>query len=412
MQIVIVAIGNEVLSGAVINSNAAYISHCLEENGWEIARHLVLPDEPAILSYELKVLCETFDLVILTGGLGPTHDDVTRDVIVAIFDTPLVFHESLYEKLMHRYSKVAPWLPKQQSYLPSACQLLENTVGAAPGIIMKKKAMHMVVLPGVPREVQEIVKSGLLPYLIEKYPPKLRKCKRHYNFCLLTESQIDNVLQEIQRKIPNISSGVYPKYGRLVQASLMAYGSEAEKFLEQGEEILLSYFSSKLYSKGQPEIALAIQELFIAQEWRLAFAESCTGGALAAAVTTHPNSSQYFSGSIVSYANSVKEDLLNVTFDYQGAVSEKVALKMAEESLNILKANFSIAVTGIAGPGGGSEEKPVGTVWIAVAEKDSETKTFLIQRQGKRAHIIDYTVNHALSLLWQCAKERLSSCRL
>ena len=407
MQIVIVSIGNEVLSGAVINSNAAFISHCLEENGWEIARHVVLPDESAILNYELKVLCETYDLVILTGGLGPTHDDVTRDVIANIFDTPLVFHETICEELIKRFPNIVdPMFSKRQSQLPLDCTLLKNTVGAAPGIIMKKETMHMVVLPGVPREMQEIVEHELLPYLIKHYPPRHKKYKQHYYFCLLTESQVDDVLQVIQKSVPGVTSGVYPTLGRLVRASLVAYGSEANTLLKQAEEILLTHFSSKLYSRKESEIALAIQDLFIEKKWTLGLAESCTGGALAAAITKHPNASRYFLGSIVSYANSVKEDILDITLDDQGAVSERVVIQMAETSLQILKTDFSLAVTGIAGPGGGSDQKPVGTVWIAIAEKNKETKTFLIQRPGKRMHIIDYTINTALSLLWQRSNKK------
>lgn len=398
MIVEIVSIGNEVLRGSIVNTNAAFLGKELLKIGVLVSRQTALPDTPVALKDGLQEAHERADLVITTGGLGSTFDDITREVVADLFGCGFSHREEIAEDLRGRYQNISVSI-SDQARQPHQAKLLPNAVGTAPGLVFTSNHKKMILLPGVPKEMQHMVHFQVIPYL-QKMLGERKVFVEQLHFGGLSESQIDPVLRQIQEKLPLVDMGIYPSHGTMT-VSCMA---EEEKELAFAAGILESHFGSYRYLSSSGKIEEALHNQLLAKGLTLAFAESCTGGALSAAITSIPGASQYFLGSSVVYANRMKEQLLGVSshvIEEKGAVSEEVALAMWEGAMRITGADLAIAVSGIAGPLGGTEQKPVGTICAAIGGRGELPDVGTFRCFGDRSAITLSTVNRLLFKLYR-----------
>jgi nicotinamide-nucleotide amidase len=364
MDLEIVSIGNEVLEGHTVNTNAAFLSRELYQLGYTVRRHTVLPDQVETIERGLKEAMSRAPLVIATGGLGPTIDDLTRSAARRLFD------------------EEAP---------------LKNEVGTAPGAFFRG-AQSLILLPGVPREMERMFLEEALPLIQEYFPVGRHRYRKSCSLCLLRELEVDPFLREMQAGAPGVEFGIYPSYGSL----LIEFSGSDPAILDQMAKNLKERFPTFYFEEGK--IALAVHKELIARKKKLAAAESCTGGAIAARLTAIPDSSIYFLGSLVVYSNQWKEHFLQVsrsTLDHSGAVSRKTVEEMVKGLFHETEADYAIAVSGIAGPSGGTSAKPVGTVCIAIGERGHKTDIGTLQAPKDRASAIEWTVTTSLGALWR-----------
>lgn len=339
MRAEIVAIGAELLQGHTINSNAAYISEKLLEVGIPVSRHTVIDDEPDEIRRAFDEALTRSDLVIATGGLGPTVDDVTR---TAVDETQ--------------------------------AELLPNRLGTAPGLFFREKGKIIVLLPGVPVEMK-----AMLPLVLEKVPHGPVQTMITLKLHTLHEVDIDPTLRTLQSAYPEVKVGIYPQQG-LVNVRLSGEAAASE---------LRRLFAPYIYDA--PTLEEAILERFIQKGLTLATAESCTGGSIASALTRVPGASRYFLGSVVAYSNTIKTTLLGVpesVLKTHGAVSQQTVEAMAGGLLECMQSDVAVAVTGVMGPTG----HPLGTVWCALAQRGGKPYSWKLTLSGNREMMITQTV--------------------
>ncbi|MDN3509164.1 MAG: nicotinamide-nucleotide amidohydrolase family protein [Candidatus Neptunochlamydia sp.] len=397
MTLEILSIGNELLLGDTINSNTSVIGQALFSHGFPVDKVTFLPDEKTFLKKEIEEAMERASFVITTGGLGPTGDDLTRDIVSEIFNTSLAYDQAVASDLIERFGKNLPTL-EDQAMVPKGATIIPNPLGTAPGFILEGKAT-VFVLPGVPAEM-EVMLPAVIAHL-EKYHTKSHYVAPLY-LCLLSEQQVDPYLRGLEKENPDITMAICPNYGVL---SVYVQGKDQQKIAAIRDQVAQK-FETHVFSTELKQIEKALHQWLIKNKKSLAAAESCTGGELAACLTKHPGSSDYFLGSIVSYSNHLKEAVLGVsekTLQAHGAVSEEVVLEMVAGAKKLSGADFAMATSGIAGPDGGTAAKPVGTVWTAISTPD---KTFsgLISLKGSirsRPLIIRYTVTYLLASLYR-----------
>ncbi len=398
MSIELIIIGNEVLAGHTINTNLSFIGLELAKSGYYLSRETVLPDEHEVLVREFKEALSRSKLVIVSGGLGPTLDDKTRQAAAFALNSGLHLDPMILRHLEERYGKNNLNVIEDQATVPDKSIALLNTVGTAPGLIFEGEST-LLLLPGVPNELRAMFTAQVIPYIIAHFPLKQEMHSKILHLMELSENVVDPFLRSLEGKFPGVKCGIYPGLGTLsvsLTTFLNAAALEAP-FRDLEREFATNCFEA---AAGLPEEA--VQRLFIEKGWTLSCAESCTGGALAARITSQPGASNYFLGSVVSYSNALKSSLLDIpeTLIHQkGAVSKEVAVKMAENVLKLTGSDFSLAVTGIAGPAGGTSDKPVGTVWCAVAHRDAGSHSWLLQARGPRHMIITRSVNSLLNNL-------------
>jgi nicotinamide-nucleotide amidase len=396
----IVCIGNELLSGTTVNTNATFISAKLKENGFSVKRQTSIPDEKDIIVETLSESLACVSLVIATGGLGPTVDDLTRAAVAELMDCSLEYSESLAKELLSRFGKIDSL--ENQATVPTKALLLPNTSGTAAGLVFIKGSSILIVLPGVPMEMELMLEKEVLPYLKRVFPEVKLPSKERLYFYNLWESTVDPVLRELTERFPKLEMGIYPHHGLLTVA---LEGNSKE--VESAKETLLEHFEDNRYESSDGKIATAVQELFIQNNWTLSLAESCTGGAIAARLTSIPGSSQYFLGSCVVYSNELKEKILNIPhgiIQEHGAVSNETSMALVDAVQQKTSSTFALSATGIAGPTGGSEDKPVGTVFISFKKEKQNPKSATLHIKGERSFIIERTVNFCLGELYRLAR--------
>lgn len=395
MKIEILTIGDELLFGDINNSNSVFLAQELKKSGYKVDRQTSLSDDPIKLKEGLKEILTRSDLVIATGGLGPTKDDNTKKIAADLFARELVYDRALAEDLFKRFEKNQ--YIESQAFIPDGSLILKNERGTASGLILEKEKKTLILLPGVPVEMEHLFISALA-FIQKKFPLKDKVFREFVNICLKKEIEIEPFLDEIRKK-ENIEVGIYPEFF----TTKVALTSENREALLRAKKSLNEKFAKYLYSSKSGKLAEAIKDLFISKKKTLALAESCTGGAIASAITFIPGSSAYFLGSFVSYANEFKKDILHVsekTLKEHGAVSPQTVEEMVEGVLRLTKADFALAVSGIAGPGGGSIEKPAGTVVFGFKERGETLDKGIIHLFGDRELVIKYSVSFALSLIW------------
>lgn len=407
MRIEIVAIGNEVLGGFTVNSNAAFISKGLQMAGWAVSRHTVLPDEKTALLTGLSEAMERSDIVLCTGGLGPTGDDITRGVAAELFQCGMRYDEDVASDLRRRYGDTFSTLDDQAT-IPEKAVALLNEVGSAPGLILSNEKSLLALLPGVPSEMKPLFTEKLLPFLCTKLKGEPRHYRRIINLWGTPEAAVDPLLRDIVAEQPLISYGIYPGLG-VVSIHLIAEGDASSSgeaaaivLLEEPFQRILQRFSSRCFTAASSTLEEAVHAALIAKNETLSVAESCTGGALSAKLTQRPGASQFFRGGVVAYSNELKIKILGVPaqlLERHGAVSSQVVAAMAEGMESCSGSDWTLAVSGVAGPGGATADKPVGTVWGAIKQRGSPPHSWQIPVYGSRTTIIERSTNALLGEL-------------
>lgn len=406
---ILINIGDELLIGQVVNTNAAFIGQQMTAAGFELTDVITIGDDgPAIREAVERAMSKT-DVVLMTGGLGPTKDDITKKVICDIFQRELVIDEATLKQVTEIFAARGMELTetnRQQAAVPEGCVVLTNTLGTAPGLWLEKDGKVLISLPGVPFEMEKLIKDEVLPRL---KAGKFRSSSLLYKVvqCTnITESGLSDILEEYEKQLPEGFKLAYlPKPG-IIRLRLTAEGNDTEQMqttLDQQFDLLKQQVAEYAFTDEDIELEEVVGRLLVKAGKTMATAESCTGGYIAHLITSVPGSSRYFQGSLVSYNNDIKRDLLNVREDNlkrRGAVSEPVVSDMALNAMGLFDVDYTIATSGIAGPDGGTPEKPVGTVWIAVATPVRlATKEFRFGSRMSRKQIIERAARAALNML-------------
>lgn len=376
----VLATGTELTRGELVNTNAQWLADRLTVLGFEVIEHATVGDNREHIAESLRRLSSVAEVVVATGGLGPTTDDLTAEVVAGVLGVSLVTHEPSLNAIRERYWKVLgrvmPASNLKQAEIPAGADVLDNSVGTAPGFAVSLGSARLYFLPGVPREMKEMFEHSVRPSIETKVVERGHQIRlRTFG---LSESQAQDLLVGVEGDVPGVVIGYrahFPEIEVKVQAQPAA-GMLAEERALQVLARVRERLGNAIYSDEHDNYPAWVGSLLRARGWTLAIAESCTGGLIGKLLTDAPGSSEFLLLDAVTYSNAAKQRVLGVAEDLlraHGAVSEEVACAMAEGALRISDANLAIAVTGIAGPGGGSEEKPVGTVWLASAKRDGET---------------------------------------
>lgn len=403
-MIEIITIASEVLSGKVVNTNLSFISKTLAAYGYKVLEQMTIPDKKLCIEQALSQALDRADIVITTGGLGPTLDDITKQTLAEYFNKKLSLNKEIKNHLLATYGPALSSL-EQQATVPEATQLLKNKLGTAPGFIFTQGKKRVYVLPGVPSEMEAMLINEAIPDILREFPLTHQCFKKTYCLCHLPENALDPFLRELSQKSPLMDIGIYPGYG-VVSLELYSKETVDAHVLAWLEHTIQMQFGSYIFSTKHPSLTLALQHYLAPRGKTLFLAESCTGGKIAAHIVAHPGSSNYFLGSCVAYSNQMKTKLLQVPEDLikrYGAVSEQVVAAMLEGALEISDADYVLAVSGIAGPDGGTVEKPVGTVVCGLKDKKGPMFVWRIQAKarGKRENVIEYTAQYILGALWR-----------
>jgi len=411
MNAIIINIGNELLNGHTINTNAAYIAQKLSGIGINVIETIVITDDEQAIVNTISNAYSKADIAICTGGLGPTTDDITKKAICQYFNVSLVFDELIWQHVQQLFAKRNINISdknRSQAEIPHGATTLTNKIGTAPGLVLTKEHFTFIALPGVPFEMQHLIDEEVLPYLIQHHkliPPFTKTLL----FTDISESLLAEKIDTWDKKLRehDIQIAYLPQPGiiklKLFSPILTAkQNTVIDDFIRFVQEKLNDF----LAYVGDVPFAKLIGELLIENQATLATAESCTGGYIAHLLTSIPGSSAYFKGSIIAYSNEVKINSLNVpsiTINQYGAVSQAVVETMAKEVLKKFNTDYAIAVSGIAGPDGGSYEKPVGTTWIAVASHNEiRSQKFIFT--GDRLRNIERASISALNMLRRFVK--------
>ncbi len=379
MTATIITIGDELLIGQIVNTNAAWIGEQLTLGGVEVIRSVTVGDSRKIIQDELGRALEKGRIVILTGGLGPTHDDVTKHAVAEFFGDRLTLRQEVLDAVEARFaSRGIPVLDvnRDQAIAPESFQAIVNTAGTAPALLRRTKTPKgeglVALLPGVPHEMQHFMEDAVLPE-IETLGEHGAIAHRTLLTAGLGESLVHERLHGIDELLTDgVSLAYLPNlHGVRVRITVRAATPrEASARRDELSDWILDRLGVLVYGEGEDTLEASLGRALIRHGYAIAVAESCTGGLIAHRLTNVPGASAYMVGGIVSYGNSVKSGLLGVDADVlvtHGAVSEQVARSMAEGVRQALGADVAISTTGIMGPGGGSADKPVGTVWVGLA---------------------------------------------
>jgi len=402
----IITIGDEILIGQIIDSNSAWMGDKLNDKGIKVHRISSISDSKDAIVSTLQKSLQDVDLILITGGLGPTKDDITKHTLAEFFNTPLVKDDTTYQKLETFFNKRGinfNQLNKGQAQLPKECTILENALGTAQGMLFKQNGKIIISMPGVPYEMKHIMEERVLPNLSSFFSlPSI------YHRTILTvgvpESELAERINHWEESLPNhIKLAYLPSYGR-VRLRLSAFGdnlNQLKKDVAIFENSLMSHIEKDIFGYGNISFEEALGNLLVEKQKTLATAESCTGGFIASSLVNVAGSSAYFKGSIVAYSNEVKINVLGVeetSIQKEGAVSETVVQQMAENVRIKCGATIGVATSGVAGPTGGTEEKPVGTVWIALAD-GKKTITKKLNLASSREVNIKRTAIYIMNLI-------------
>jgi nicotinamide-nucleotide amidase len=406
----IVTIGTEILLGHLVDTNAPYVARHLADHGVDVyAKHSV-GDNADRLAVMLEGVLDRADGAITTGGLGPTVDDLTKDAVARAVGKRLVLHEPSLRAIEERFKSFGRVMTdnnRRQAYLPEGCIVLENPHGTAPGFIaLRDDGKFVACMPGVPREMKPMLAERLVPWLVERFGLREAIYTKTLHTVGIGESDLDRRIEDLFRTLENPKIAVLA-HGMRVDVKVMAKADSrerAEAMIEPVAEELRRRIGSGYYGDDEVTLSGAIVRALARRGLTLGTAESCTGGAVADQIVSTPGASAVFRGAVVAYANEVKIALLDVperTLADVGAVSEETAVAMARGARRRLGVDLVIATTGIAGPDGGTTEKPVGLVWFALALGDGEIETRRLTFPGTRADIRERATVAALSLIWR-----------
>ena len=402
----IIAVGTELLLGNIVNTNARDISQALSAVGVNVFWHTVVGDNPQRLKDALDVARKRADIIITTGGLGPTYDDLTKQTICEAFGKPLVLHQDILDGLKVFFEKnVHMKMPSnnvQQAELPEGCTVFDNPVGTAPGCAFEADGVHVLMLPGPPFEMLTMLKGHVVPYL-RGFSSEVIVSHDIMTFGL-GESPMEELMREKMSHMENPSLATYakPSEVRLRATAKAASVEEAEAMLAPVVKDVTNFLGDYVYGVDVSSLEEVCFHLLKEKGLTFATAESCTGGRVAERITALPGASAVYRGGVVSYWTSVKADVLGVpadTLDAHGAVSEETARAMAEGARRITGADIAMSVTGVAGPDPDERGVPVGIVYIGLATPDGTFCRPLDLGKRRRDRIQDLSSNHAFDVL-------------
>lgn len=402
----VITIGDEILYGQITDTNSKWISEELDKIGIKTIRKSSVGDQKQQILNILDESLKRADIVLITGGLGPTKDDITKKTLAEYFNDELVINphaEAFIRGFFEKRGRPFTELNRQQAAIPSKCTYLHNATGTAPGMLFEHNGKVIVSMPGVPLEMKYLISNEVIPRIKSKFelPEIVHKIIRTIG---LGESFLAERIENWEDSLPeHIKLAYLPSFGE-VKLRLTGMGENRSKVEEQIQlevKKLIPLIEEHIFSFENEEIEKSVGKILNESGTSLSVAESCTGGYLSHLLTSIPGSSAYFMGGVVSYSNEAKMDVLKVkqeTLTKFGAVSEQTVIEMAEGVRNVMKTTYGIATSGIAGPDGGTDEKPVGTVWLAVTDgKQTLTKKLSL---GKiRIVNIEYSAKAALNFL-------------
>lgn len=403
----IITIGDELLIGQVIDTNSAWIAQELNKTGVWLKRRVAVGDDRDEIWKALDEESREADIILITGGLGPTADDITKPLLCQYFGGKMIVNEQALENVKNIFERILkrPMLDVnlKQAEVPDVCTVIPNTRGTAPGMWFEKEGKIFVSMPGVPFEMKEMMTRNVIPQLQQHFTMPFILHRTYITYGL-GESFLAEKIKPVESVLPShIRLAYLPNLG-MVRLRFTAKGNDKnalEKELNNFELQLLPLLSDILVSKEDVSMETIIARLLNERKQTLALAESCTGGYLAYLLTANANSSSYFTGSVVCYDTRIKEEVLHVNkqiLDEQGTVNKEVAEQMVSGVLAVLKSEYAIAVTGLMGPGSGSEDKPVGTTWIAVGNKNKTVSKEFYFRFDRRRNI-ELTAMNAMNML-------------
>jgi nicotinamide-nucleotide amidase len=402
----IITIGDEILYGQILDTNTQWISSELDKIGIKTVRKSSVGDQRDEIVQILKEAQKRADIVFITGGLGPTKDDLTKKILADFFDCQLVYHPDALQDVTDFFAKRGRELSdinRDQALLPTKCTFIPNKQGTAPAMWFNEQETIWVSMPGVPFEMKAIMETEILPRIVIhfKLPVIVHQIRKVVG---IGESYLSDLIQDWEMQLPSHLKLAYlPSLG-IVKLRLTGFGKdkvELNKDIEAEFEKVMPLISSYIFGREKDELADVVGQILVQRHATLSVAESCTGGYLAHQFTQHAGSSAYFQGGIISYANDVKVNQLGVfqeILDLEGAVSVTCVKAMAVGARKQLGSTYALATSGIAGPDGGTEDKPVGTIWIALAHPDGVIARKLTQG-GTRIQNIHLSSLTAINLL-------------
>lgn len=401
----IITIGDELLIGQVIDTNSAWMGQELNKIGIEVLRIVSIRDREEEILEAVDNAMKRVNIVLMTGGLGPTKDDITKQTLCKYFNTELIFSEEVYENVKRVLAGKIPMnkLNKSQAMVPKDCIVINNPVGSASISWFERNGKVLVSMPGVPQEMTAVMTESILPKLHERFQTDVIMHRtflvQHYPESVLAEK-----LETWENALPECIKLAYlPNLG-IIRLRLTGRGQkedEVKDILACETDKLKKILGEDIVCEEDTPLEIIIGELLKKKKLTLSTAESCTGGSIAARLTSIAGSSEYFTGSVVAYSNEVKMGLLGVsseTLELHGAVSEETVIEMVKGAMKTLKTDCAVATSGIAGPGGGTPDKPVGIVWIAAGYKN-EIRTYRQETNRGRAMNVERAGNNALLLL-------------
>ena len=407
IQTSIITIGDELLIGQVIDTNSAWMAQQLNKSGIRVARRVAVGDVWDEIWETLDQESSNADIILITGGLGPTADDITKPLLCKYFSGKMVVDEGALQNVTNILKNILnrPIIERnlKQAEVPDTCKVILNKRGTAPGMWFEKNGKIFVSMPGVPHEMKGMMLDDVIPLLNKQFQfPHI--AHRTLLTAGIGESSLADMIADFEKTLPiHIKLAYLPNYG-MVRLRLSTAGSAMQPI----EDEIQHYFNSLqnlvkeyLVTNVDESMQQVLANLLITKNRTLSTAESCTGGYIAHLLTENAGASAFYSGSVVSYSYMAKETLLHVdkkTLESSGAVSEDVVIQMAKGAFQLLKTDYTIAVSGIMGPDGGMEDKPVGTVWVAVGTSDKiQTEKFYFRFD--RTRNIELTATYALNML-------------
>ena len=407
MDVSVIAIGDELLIGQVVDTNSGWIARHLNPLGWNVKSVIVIGDD----SNEIfKAIDEAFaqtDIVLTTGGLGPTKDDITKPTLCRYFGGELVYDKeverNVLEVLNKRHLKINE-LTAAQAMVPSTCRVIQNEVGTAPIMWFEKSGKVLVAMPGVPFETEQMMERKVIPQLLKRFVPDEHIEHRTFVVIDYMESKLAMTLADFENELPEYIHLAYlPKMGviRLRLSGRLRDGEALKANMARLSKRLHNILGDSIVSYEDKPLAAIVGDKLKAKGLKLSTAESCTGGNVAHAITLNAGSSEYFEGSVVAYSNDVKRNVLKVPAEVLssvGAVSRETVEAMCSGVASLMATDCAIATSGIAGPGGGTPEKPVGTVWVAV-KCGERVESECYHLPGTRDRVIERTTTNVLCKL-------------
>ncbi|MCF8225013.1 MAG: competence/damage-inducible protein A [Bacteroidales bacterium] len=406
MNAAIVTIGDEILIGQITDTNSGWIARKLTAIGLHVSEMVSISDSTGHITSTLDRLSGRVQVIILTGGLGPTKDDLTKQVLADYFGARLVMDQDILMRIEEFFSKRGRKMIESnrlQAMVPDKCTALRNDHGTAPGMWFRNNNTHVISMPGVPYEMKPMVENEVIPGLkrVLKIPELVHKTIMTQG---VPESYLAEMIRDWENNLPECLKLAYLPRPGIVRLRLTATGKcaeEAQKMIQDQIDKLLGIIPEHIYGYDDLLLEKSLGDLLKDKKATVSTAESCTGGNIARLITSIPGSSSYYKGSIIAYSNEVKASFLEVgpkLLEEFGAVSQQVTEAMAIGALGKMKSDYSIATSGIAGPDGGTEEKPVGTVWIAVAGGNN-TYSRVFRFGGHRELVIEQSSIMAMGIL-------------